>query len=133
MQSTWEKNDIQILTDLWEGGKPASQIADVLGRTRNSVISKANRLRLSPRQSPIKSPCKIPKRGKGNFEKRTGAPYYNRTLKPKAVKTHEYGFTFEEAINLKGCLFALDIGFCGMERDGKHSFCEMHKGRVYNK
>lgn len=42
------------LRTLWKKGLSASQIAAELGCTRNTVIGKAHRLRLSKRPSPIK-------------------------------------------------------------------------------
>lgn len=52
----WSPANIRTLTDLWEQGKSASEIANALPRekfSRNAVIGKAWRLGLSRRPSPL--------------------------------------------------------------------------------
>lgn len=52
---TWTEQKIQMLKDMWGNGYSASEIAKRLGGlTRNAVIGKAHRLKLSGRPSPIK-------------------------------------------------------------------------------
>jgi GcrA cell cycle regulator len=51
---TWTDQKIQMLRDMWGNGYSASDIAKRLGGlTRNAVIGKAHRLKLSGRPSPI--------------------------------------------------------------------------------
>lgn len=50
---SWTKEKIEILTQMWNEGEPASIISNVLDKSRNSVIGKAHRLKLTPRKSPI--------------------------------------------------------------------------------
>ena len=52
----WTDEQIELLKTLWSQGKPASEIALVLGCdvTRNAVIGKSHRLGLTGRPSPIK-------------------------------------------------------------------------------
>jgi GcrA cell cycle regulator len=53
---TWTEQKIQMLKDMWGHGYSASEIAKRLGGlTRNAVIGKAHRLKLSSRPSPIKA------------------------------------------------------------------------------
>jgi GcrA cell cycle regulator len=53
--SGWTKERILTLTQLWEGGFTANEIVKRMGgTTRNAVIAKARRLKLSGRPSPIK-------------------------------------------------------------------------------
>jgi GcrA cell cycle regulator len=53
---SWTEQKIQMLKDMWGHGYSASEIAKHLGGlTRNAVIGKAHRLKLSSRPSPIKS------------------------------------------------------------------------------
>jgi GcrA cell cycle regulator len=51
---TWTDERVDVLKQLWSEGKTASQIASVLGITRNAVIGKAHRIGVSRRPSPIK-------------------------------------------------------------------------------
>ena len=51
---SWSEQKIQMLRDMWGNGFSASEIAKKLGGlTRNAVIGKAHRLKLSGRPSPI--------------------------------------------------------------------------------
>ena len=52
----WSDDKIELLKTLWIQGKPASEIADILGDqvSRNAIIGKAHRLGLAGRPSPIK-------------------------------------------------------------------------------
>ena len=52
---SWTDERIERLTNMWEGGATASQIAEELGGvSRNAVIGKAHRLGLKARPSPVK-------------------------------------------------------------------------------
>ena len=52
---SWTDERVSLLKQLWGEGKTAAEIAKVLGDgiTRNAVIGKAHRLKLSSRLSPI--------------------------------------------------------------------------------
>jgi len=52
---SWTDERVELLKKLWGEGKTAAEIAKVLGDgvTRNAVIGKAHRLKLSTRLSPI--------------------------------------------------------------------------------
>ena len=52
----WTDEKIALLGTLWGEGRPASEIALILGDdlSRNAVIGKAHRLGLSGRPSPIR-------------------------------------------------------------------------------
>lgn len=51
---SWTDDRVALLTKLWGEGKTAAEIAATLGGvTRNAVIGKAHRLKLSGRVSPI--------------------------------------------------------------------------------
>ena len=51
---SWTDEQMAQLTTLWNEGKTGSEISEVMGISRNSVIGKAHRLGLSGRPSPIK-------------------------------------------------------------------------------
>lgn len=55
-ETIWTDDSVGKLRELWGQGKTASEIAGILGNkfTRNSVIGKVHRLKLSGRPSPIR-------------------------------------------------------------------------------
>jgi len=57
---SWTDDRVDLLKKLWGEGKTAAQIAKELGEgvTRNAVIGKAHRLKLSSRLSPIQQNTK---------------------------------------------------------------------------
>lgn len=59
---SWTDERVALLKKLWGEGKSAAEIAKVLGGglTRNAVIGKAHRLKLSNRVSPIQQNNKKP-------------------------------------------------------------------------
>jgi GcrA cell cycle regulator len=59
---SWTDERVALLKKLWGEGKSAAEIAKVLGGglTRNAVIGKAHRLKLSNRISPIQQNNKKP-------------------------------------------------------------------------
>ena len=53
---SWTDERVSLLKKLWGEGKTAAEIASTLGGvTRNAVIGKAHRLKLSNRMSPIQT------------------------------------------------------------------------------
>ncbi|MCC7304711.1 MAG: gcrA cell cycle regulator family protein [Alphaproteobacteria bacterium] len=58
---SWTDERVSLLKKLWGEGKTAAEIASELGNvTRNAVIGKAHRLKLSNRVSPIQQNNKKP-------------------------------------------------------------------------
>lgn len=57
---SWCDDRVELLKKLWGAGKTAAEIAKELGEgvTRNAVIGKAHRLKLSSRVSPIQQNAK---------------------------------------------------------------------------
>jgi len=57
---SWSDDRVDLLRKLWGEGKTAAEIAKELGEgvTRNAVIGKAHRLKLSSRVSPIQQNAK---------------------------------------------------------------------------
>lgn len=54
-ENTWTEERVAKLRELWAQGKTASEIGHALGGvSRNAVIGKVHRLKLSGRPSPIK-------------------------------------------------------------------------------
>lgn len=52
----WTDERIAALRDMWDAGRPASEIAAAIGVTRNAVIGKAHRLDLASRKRSPHSP-----------------------------------------------------------------------------
>lgn len=71
---SWTDERVALLKKLWGEGKTAAEIAKSLGGgfTRNAVIGKAHRLKLSSRLSPITPPPR--KLEAANTTVRTSAP-----------------------------------------------------------
>ncbi len=72
--SKWTNERVEILTKLWCEGKTAKEIAGVLGDgvTRNAVIGKAHRLKLSGRVSPIQQNKSVEQEAVETKAKKTG-------------------------------------------------------------
>ena len=51
---TWTEERVAELQRLWDTGKSASEIGKILGVSKNSVVGKAHRLKLTARPSPIR-------------------------------------------------------------------------------
>lgn len=115
---TWTPELDQMLRNLAKQGLSRREIGDRLGKTKGQVTGRLWRIRAPERAKTIKPR----KRTKKKENACTGL---------KSPKKHEYGFTFEEAIKLKGCLFGLHVGFCGYKREGHHAFCDEHQKKVY--
>jgi GcrA cell cycle regulator len=54
MESIWTPELIQNLAKLWDEGLAPEEIGRRLGISKGAVVSKAKRLALTPRPSPIK-------------------------------------------------------------------------------
>ncbi|MGB4058170.1 MAG: GcrA family cell cycle regulator [Alphaproteobacteria bacterium] len=107
----WTDERVAMLKRLWGEGKTAAEIAGVLGGvTRNAVIGKAHRLKLSNRVSPIQQ------------NKKPVAP----VAKPAPEKRIKYSL---EQDNHRVGVSMLELGntMCrwplGDPRDEKFSFC----------
>ena len=83
---SWTDERVELLKKLWGEGKTAAEIASALGGvTRNAVIGKAHRLKLSNRASPIVASKKVikPKVVKSSKSK----PANINIAPPKKIKT----------------------------------------------
>lgn len=61
---TWTDEDDAILTEHWLGGVSAREIGKAIGRTRHSIIGRADRLKLGPHPSgPSKKPGRKSRKG----------------------------------------------------------------------
>jgi GcrA cell cycle regulator len=121
---SWTDDRVALLKKLWGEGKTAAEIAKELGGvTRNAVIGKAHRLKLSNRVSPIqqnKKPVAAPK-----------APAEKKLLKSPVIAQDEnrekvslmdlgarmcrwpIGDPREESFGFCGCASMAGLPYCG--------------------
>lgn len=119
--TVWTAEGIARLTLLWGEGKSAGQIGALMDISRNSVISKARRLRLASRtQNQTKKD-----RAKPVEDQRRGAPI-------PAPHARAGGRLFAE-LKPKECLFSVtdhdcvEHRFCGAPVDPGSPYCADHR------
>ena len=124
MTVDWSVDRVNLLTELWQSGHTARQIAEQLGDgiTRNAVIGKANRLGLS---KPSKSSVTRQQRQKERAEKVL-------SLKPPI----DEGATIF-SLTASTCRWPigdpgdLDFHFCGAKSKVGQPYCEYHAAKAY--
>lgn len=128
---SWTDERVTLLKQLWGEGKTAAEIAKVLGDgiTRNAVIGKAHRLKLSSRLSPIQqNTVKKPKT--------ESAP--PRAFKP-AIKMPEYKGREVKMVDLDSRMCRWPNGdpqeenfsFCGCDAIAGLPYCDTHARAAY--
>ncbi|MFP4314085.1 MAG: GcrA family cell cycle regulator [Alphaproteobacteria bacterium] len=131
---SWTDERVALLKKLWGEGKTAAEIASTLGGvTRNAVIGKAHRLKLSNRMSPIQT-NKKPKTP-ANTSKPPAAPV-KRTRKKDIFIPKGKGLSLMElAPNMcrwpSGDPQEDDFGFCGELSAAGLPYCEDHARVAY--
>lgn len=79
---SWTDERVALLKKLWGEGKTAAEIAQALGGvTRNAVIGKAHRLKLSNRVSPIQQNKKTVIPAAPKIERKIAAPVFDENKK----------------------------------------------------
>ena len=131
---SWNDEKVNKLKELWGSGKTASQIAEIIGGiSRNAVIGKAHRLKLS---------AKIKTRIAGsNLNSENKTPRLSSTKKSRKFKFQSLLLdkNFEPAKNLSleelnedTCKYMeanpdeKDSSFCGRKNVEKFSYCPLH-------
>lgn len=123
---SWTDDRVALLKKLWGEGKTAAEIAKQLGGvTRNAVIGKAHRLKLSNRLSPIQQNRKPKVQVSSNTNVRktvSKTPSANDSKKQAPAKE-----LLEDKIKGGISLEDLKAGQCrwpqGDPRDGEFGFC----------
>ncbi len=148
---SWTDDRVSLLTKLWGEGHTAAEIAEKLGGvTRNAVIGKAHRLKLSNRVSPIqqnKTAASLPKPANKNEARKAEAP---QKLKSVALKrSNSNNEVYKEPVMRKEDLYSLadlmprmcrwpcgdprddDFGFCGDSAMAGLPYCAAHAKVAY--
>jgi len=123
----WTKDNINTLNELWVKDMSARQIGLIVGKTRNAVIGKANRLGLPRKKNSDYNVETVAHNGwlKGNSKKVT-LPEIDKISQGK----RKY-----KLIELKQDQCRWGIGdpknsnfhFCGAKIKGREPYCEYHK------
>lgn len=135
---SWTDKRVDVLKKLWSEGKTAAEIASELGGvTRNAVIGKAHRLKLSNRGSMVQSPKKIKK--KVNTARKP-APA-NANVAPKKKKVLKSDLQREriplDDLAANQCKWPIgdpktaDFGFCGDRKVPGIPYCVEHAQVAY--
>jgi GcrA cell cycle regulator len=128
---SWTDERIEKLTKMWEGGSTASQIAEVLGGvSRNAVIGKAHRLKLSSRLSPIQQ---------NTSKKPKSEPQAPRLVKPSVRLPEFKGMELKlEELKERMCRWPNgdprekeEFSFCGHETIAGLPYCDAHCRAAY--
>ena len=130
---SWTDERVALLKRLWGEGRTAAEIAKELGGvTRNAVIGKAHRLKLSNRVSPIQQNSKKPV-VKAVEEK----PKAAKLIKPPMrEEIREGGVTMAE-LTPRMCRWPMgdpkspDFRFCGCQAEPGMPYCEEHAKIAY--
>jgi len=134
---SWTDDRVATLKKLWGEGKTAAEIAKELGGvTRNAVIGKAHRLKLSNRVSPIQQNKKVAAPKPQNQNKKPV-----EAIQPRK-RAKEYVDDGRERIPLTdlqagGCRWPMgdprekDFGFCGCAALPSLPYCLEHSQVAY--
>ncbi len=123
---SWTDERVALLKQLWGEGKTAAEIAKELGEgvTRNAVIGKAHRLKLSHRASPIQQ----------NDNVKPAEP--KKKLKPVPVVKASKGVKLAD-LKERMCRWPVgdpqnaDFHFCGGQAVSGMPYCEEHARAAY--
>lgn len=129
---SWSDERVEVLKKLWGEGKTAAEIAKQLGEgvTRNAVIGKAHRLKLSSRVSPIQQNTKKKKVEKApRVVKRTPAQPKIPVFEGKKVQLSE--LTEKMCRWPSGDPQSDDFSFCGCRVVEGLPYCSTHAQVAY--
>jgi len=144
MWSYWTEEEIEGLRQLWAKGHTGSEIANMLGKSRNAVMGRISRMRERGERLPSERERKPPK------PKIAKVPRVRKTriVLPKAQKVQVEYVNVDYDPNKKypkfqeltkwQCRYVMNDGhasqyvFCG-EKTNFESFCPSHKRLCYTK
>lgn len=132
---SWTDERVALLKKLWGEGKTAAEIASALGGiTRNAVIGKAHRLKLSNRLSPIQPAPKKSMKQAAN----TSTPPEKKppTKQPQIQMPEGKGLSLAD-LNSRQCRWPYgdpreaNFGFCGHTIVAGLPYCPEHGKMAY--
>lgn len=139
---SWTDERVSLLRQLWGEGKTAAEIAKILGGvTRNAVIGKAHRLKLSGRVSPIQQNTRAETvvsravRSSSAIEARPVRALARELETPMVPRVEEYiPGKGVKLVDLKERMCRWPIGdpkdenfrFCGCDAVPELPYCEYH-------
>ena len=128
---SWSDDRVEVLKKLWGEGKTAAEIAKELGEgvTRNAVIGKAHRLKLSSRVSPIQQNAKkIKANSEPSMAPRRPAKkvpiYLGKQLKMEELRDRMCRWPNGDPQNSE------EFSFCGCNTVEGLPYCENHAAPV---
>ena len=150
----WNAEQVAKLTELWADNLTASQVAELIGTTRNAVIGKVHRLKLPARKPRCVDPAVLEKRVKRirvrhleNQRRRRGSIKKERPMLTEPVADPpkfcgSLDLLFSELRHLTNaaqnqCRWiegdSLPRIACGNETEPGRAYCGYHHGIVYTK
>lgn len=135
---SWTDERVALLKKLWGEGRTAAEIARTLGSgfSRNAVIGKAHRLKLSSRLSPISSPAPKVKRPANTQKVTPVRPRAVRAAPPPPVHINVKGIKLVD-LKERMCRWPLgdpkdpDFKFCGCTAVPGLPYCADHARMAY--
>jgi len=133
---SWTDERVAVLKKLWGEGKTAAEIASTLGGvTRNAVIGKAHRLKLSNRMSPIPPAKKVSAKAPANTSTPPAPPPKRPKIKASDIPRGQGLSLLELKPNMcrwpSGDPREEDFGFCGGRCAAGLPYCEDHARIAY--
>jgi GcrA cell cycle regulator len=122
----WTTTEDERILKLWAEGNSSSVIADIIGRSRNSVIGRLSRLRKEGQTVELRGKVMPPVR-KPRAVKPKPVPAPTETKKPTA-STLVSGLV-KSLLNLRAnqCRWPLDDKFCDEVREDGRPYCAHHR------
>lgn len=137
----WTKALTEIAIDLWNKGLSGTQIGDHIGKTRNAVIGKLNRMGLTrhdkPHMTKAKSTIRIRKRPKNYRPAPTPVITADHVLgpRPPPAPAPQDGISLIQLHYYVHCAYPIhghgaDTRYCGAGTQGK-TYCAQHQKIMY--